>query len=91
MQTDNSKYTEIMESQAISLIGEAAMQICRNGAEISHGSLRERLGEQLAFARHIADPKLEAGRTQRLPCPFSGQRRPFPHVDNPVSGFPAEQ
>ena len=60
MQTDNSKYTEFMQSQAIALIGEAAMQICRNGTEISHDSLRERLGEQLAFARHTADPELEA-------------------------------
>lgn len=59
MQTDNSKYTELMESQAIVLIGEAAMQICRNGAEISHDSLRERLGEQLAFARHTAGPEME--------------------------------
>lgn len=60
MQTDNSKYTELMESQAIALIGEAAMQICSNGAEISHDSLRERLGEQLAFARHTANPEMEA-------------------------------
>ena len=60
MQNDNSKYTEIMESQAISLIGEAAIQICRNGAEISHDSLRDRLGEQLAFARYTGEPELEA-------------------------------
>ena len=60
MQTDSSTYTQLMQSQAIALIGDAAMQICRNGAEISHNSRRERLGEQLAFARHTADPELEA-------------------------------
>ena len=60
MQTDSNQYTQLMQSQAIALIGDAAMQICRNGAEISHDSLRERLGEQLAFARHTADPELEA-------------------------------
>ncbi|HEN4999266.1 TPA: hypothetical protein U6I48_004837 [Klebsiella aerogenes] len=60
MQTDSNQYTQLMQSQAIALIGDAAMQICRNGAEISHNSLRERLGEQLAFARHTADPELEA-------------------------------
>lgn len=35
------------------------MQICRNGTEISHYSLRKRLGELQAFARHTADPELE--------------------------------
>ncbi len=60
MQTYGNTYTQLMQSQAIALIGEAAMQICRSGAEISHDSLRERLGEQLAFARHTADPEREA-------------------------------
>ncbi|MED7793128.1 hypothetical protein TB147_17640 [Klebsiella aerogenes] len=60
MQTDNSQYTQLIQSQAIALIGETAIQICRNGVEISHESLRERLCEQLAFARHTADPELEA-------------------------------
>lgn len=60
MQTDSNQYTQLMQSQAIALIGDAAMQVCRNGTEISHDSLRERLEEQLAFARHTADPEMEA-------------------------------
>lgn len=60
MQPDSDVFSTLIQSQAIALIGEAATQICRNGAEISHDSLRERLGEQLAFARQTADPELEA-------------------------------